>query len=94
MTPAMIVTWIFGLMLIYIRSAAGHDLGILLKPWMVTKLCGVVFQTCWHHFLVRHRKALAKGQRLHTERFWRMVNELPFLVAIVMVLAVTTEFGG
>lgn len=94
MNPAMIVAWIFGLMLLYIRSAGGHDPGILLKPWMATKLVGVVFQTGWHHFLAKNRKLLAQGKRVHTERFWRMVNELPFLVAIVMVLAVTTEFGG
>jgi len=94
MNPAMIVTWIFGLTLIYIRTAAGHDLGLLLRPWMATKLAGVVFQTCWHQFLGKSRKAFAQHKNKHSERFWRMVNELPFLVAIVMVLSVTTEFGG
>lgn len=94
MTPAMIVTWILGLILIYIRTAAGHDLGLLLRPWMATKLAGVVFQTGWHHFLSNSRKAFAQHKNRRSERFWRMVNELPFLVAIVMVLAVTTEFGN
>ncbi len=94
MNPAMIITWIFGLMLIYIRTDAGHDLGLLLKPWMLTKLVGVVFQTGWHHFLGKSRKAFAQHKNKHTERFWRMVNELPFLAAVIMVLAVTTEFGG
>ena len=94
MNPAMIFAWIFGLMLLYIRTDAGHDLGIILKPWLITKLSGVVFQTGWHHFLSVNRKAIAQGKRPHTERFWRVVNELPFLVAIVMVLAATTEFGG
>ena len=95
MNPAMIVAWIFGLLLFYFRSGGGSDWWhIFLKPWMATKLLGVVFQTGWHHFLSRNRKAFAQGKNTHTERFWRMVNELPFLVAIVMVLAVTTEFGG
>jgi putative membrane protein len=94
MNPAMVVTWALGLTLIYIRTAAGHDLGLLLRPWMATKLAGVVFQTGWHHFLSRSRKAFAQHKNRRSERFWRMVNELPFLVAIVMVLAVTTEFGG
>ena len=93
MTPAMIATWILGVTLIYIRTAAGHDLGLLLRPWMATKLAGVVFQTGWHHFLCNSRKAFALHKNRRSERFWRMVNELPFLVAIVMVLAVTTEFG-
>ena len=39
------------------------------------------------------RKALAAGRSERSERFWRMTNELPFLAAIVMVLAVTTKFG-
>ena len=94
MNPAMMVTWFFGLCLLWIRTGYGQHWDLLLKPWMVTKLLGVVFQTSWHHFLGANRKALAQGKRLHTERFWRMVNELPFLAAILMVLAVTTEFGG
>jgi putative membrane protein len=95
MNPAMVTAWLLGLTLIYIRGGGGADWWqILLKPWMFTKLCGVAFQTGWHHYLYLNRKALAQGKRLHTDRFWRMVNELPFLVAIVMVLSVTTEFGG
>ena len=40
------------------------------------------------------RKRLAEGRRDRSERFWRMTNELPFLAAIVIVLAVTTKFGA
>jgi putative membrane protein len=95
MNPAMITAWVFGLTLLYIRGGGGADWWrILLRPWMVTKLLGVVFQTGWHHFLATNRKAIAQGKARHSERFWRMVNELPFLAAIIMVLAVTTEFGG
>jgi putative membrane protein len=61
---------------------------------MATKLAGVVFQTGWHQFLAKSRRAFAQNKNKHSERFWRMVNELPFLVAIVMILSVTTEFGG
>ena len=61
---------------------------------MLTKIAGIVFQTGWHHFLGTARKAFARGERPHSERFWRLTNELPFLAAIVMVLAVTTEFGA
>jgi putative membrane protein len=94
MNPAMIVAWIFGLMLMWIRTAGFHDPGLLLKPWMATKLVGVVFMTSWHQFLASGRRAFARDANKHTERFWRMVNELPFIAAIIMVLAVTTEFGG
>ncbi len=93
MNPAMVAAWGFGLWLVWID---GHvrGWGFLLQPWMATKLAGVVFLTGWHHFLGRARKAFAAGANTRSERFWRMTNELPFLAAIVMVLAVTTEFGS
>ena len=92
MNPAFVVTWILGLTLIWVD---GHLRGwvFLSQPWMITKLAGVVFMTGWHHYLAVARKAFAAGRNRRSNRFWRMTNELPFLAAIVMVLAVTTEFG-
>lgn len=92
MNPAMVMTWVFGLTLIWV-DAHIRGWGFLSQPWMVVKLTGVVFMTSWHHYLALARKAFAKGLNRRSNRFWRAVNELPFLVAIVMVLAVTTEFG-
>ncbi len=46
----------------------------------------------WHGFLAAARKKFAAGTNTRSEKFWRMSNELPFLLAIVMVLAVTTQF--
>lgn len=84
--PAMILTWLFGLSLM----AARPD--VLAQPWMWVKLAGVVFLSSWHGFLAGARKKFAAGTNTRTEKFWRMTNELPFLAAVVMVLAVTTEF--
>ena len=94
MTPAMLAAWIFGLLLLDFRTANFRDPGLLLQPWMATKLLGVVFQTGWHHFLAKARKRFESGTNTRGEKFWRAVNELPFIAAIIMVLAVTTEFGG
>jgi putative membrane protein len=100
MNPAMVVAWILGLTLIWIDSrgygkAVFGPIGLLLaRPWMATKLAGVLFQTGWHHYLTISRKRFARGENRRSERFWRMVNELPFLAAIVMVMAVVTKFGG
>jgi len=93
MNPAMVAAFGFGCWLIWIDGQA-RGWGFLLKPWMLTKLSGVVFLLWWHHFLGRARKAFAAGTNARSEKFWRMTNELPFLAAIVMVLAVTTEFGN
>jgi putative membrane protein len=93
MNPAMIAAWVFGLCLIYI-DGEGRGWWFLAQPWMVAKLSGVIFLSGWHHYLARARKAFAEGKNKRSAKFWRMTNELPFLAAIVMVLAVTTEFGG
>lgn len=95
MNPAMIVAWLLGLTLIWFRSGGigGNDWSFLHQPWMIAKLAGVVFLTWWHHFLGTARKRFVAGTNAHSEKFWRMTNELPFLAAIVMVLAVTTEIS-
>lgn len=89
MTPAMLVVVAMGVTLVVFDGA-----DILKTPWMMAKLSGVLFLLGWHGFLMRSRRGFAQGARERTEKFWRMTNELPFLAAIVIVLSVTTKFGG
>ena len=93
MTPAIGVTWILGVSLILFHVyAMKQGWGFLLQPWMLVKLAAVIFLSGWHGFLSgSHRKFLA-GERPKSARFWRATNEIPFLAAIVAVLAVTLEF--
>jgi putative membrane protein len=94
MNTGFVLVWILGLTLIWFDATQQRwGWGFLLTPWMLTKLAGVVFLTGWHHYLGRARVALAAGRRERSERFWRMTNELPFLAAIVMILAITTKFA-
>jgi putative membrane protein len=92
MNPSFVLAWAFGLALIWIDGQV-RGWKFLAEPWMVAKLAGVLFLTAWHHYLGLARKAFAEGRNRRSDRYWRVVNELPFLAAIVMVLAVTTEFG-
>jgi putative membrane protein len=94
MGPAMVAAWLFGLGLIWIRSGGLQHPQFLAQPWMLTKFVGIAFMTWWHHFLGRARKRFAAHTNARSEKFWRAVNELPFVAAIIMVLAVTTEFGS
>jgi putative membrane protein len=93
MTPAMLAAWAFGLMLLAIRTDGFSNPGLMLHAWLLTKLIGVVLMTSWHHFMAVNARKFAEDRNKRPERFWRMVNEIPFLLAIVMVIAVTTEFG-
>ena len=92
MNPAFVLALLFGLCLIWVD---GHirGWGFLGQAWMVVKLAGVLLLSGWHHYLALARKAFAEGRNQRSNTFWRMTNELPFLAAIAMVLAVTTEFG-
>jgi putative membrane protein len=90
----MVIAWILGLSLIWVRTGQGQDPTVLSTPWLLTKLAGVLFLTWWHHYLGKARKAFVEARNRRSARFWRMTNELPFLAAIVMVLAVTLELGG
>ncbi len=92
MNPAMVAAWIFGLSLVWYDGAYVRGWSFLATPWMLTKIAGILFMTGWHGFLATSRKGLAEGRRDRSEKFWRMSNELPFLVLIVMVLAITTKF--
>lgn len=93
--PSMIVTWLLGISLILWHVYGAKEGWVFLaEPWMITKLACVIFLSGWHGFLSGARKKLARGERPRTARFWRATNEIPFLVAIVAVLAVTLQFGN
>jgi len=93
--PAMILAFVFGGWLIHLDIQRwGGAAAFLGQPWMIAKLAGVVALGAWHGFLARERKRIAAGASTRTGRFWRMTNEIPFLIAIVMVLSVTVEWGA
>ena len=93
--PSMVLTWIFGVgLILWHVYAANEGWAFLLQPWMLVKLAGVVFLSAWHGFLAGARKQIAAGKRPRTAKFWRATNELPFLAAVLMVLAVTLQFGA
>jgi putative membrane protein len=93
--PAMALTWILGVSLILWHVIAMRQgAAFLLEPWMLVKLAAVIFLSGWHGFLSASRRRIAGGERPKTAKFWRATNEIPFLVAIVAVLAVTLEFGN
>jgi protoporphyrinogen IX oxidase len=90
--PAMILVFIFGGTLVWVDlSRIGPH--FWLAPWFVVKIIGVILLSAWHGYLAGARRAFAENRNRRSERFWRMTNELPFLVAIVIVIAATTKFG-
>jgi putative membrane protein len=93
MNPAMIVVWLLGIALIWFDSTKLWGPSFLGTAWMSTKFVGVLFLTGFHMYLARARKAFARGDNRHSARFWRLMNEAPFVAAIIMVVAIVTKFG-
>ncbi len=85
MNPAMIATWLFGLLLL----AAQPEL--LRFGWMHTKLLLVAVLTGFHMALAAWRRAFAEDRNARPERFYRMVNEVPTLLLIGIVVMVIVQ---
>jgi putative membrane protein len=59
---------------------------------MIVKLACVLAISGWHGMLSASQRRIAAGERPRTARYWRATNEIPFLLAIVAILAVTLQF--
>ncbi len=85
MNPAMIVTWLLGLWLILENPAW------LMAGWLHAKLALVILLSVFHMACARYRRQLAAGTCLHTEKFFRIINEVPTLLMIAIVLLVVLK---
>ena len=87
MNPASIATWVFGLMLVFTPGIVDWT---LVWPW--TKAAAVIAMTWFHHWLAKRRKDFAAGTNVLTGRRYRMMNEVPTLLLIVIVFSVILKF--
>ena len=83
MTPAMILSWIFGLLLIH--SIGFQQLG---QTWMVLKIIFVIFLTLYHFYLGKTLNQFKFDQNTHSHKFYRLINEIPTILLILIVFAV------
>jgi len=85
-TPALIATWLLGLTL-------GWMGGWFDSGWLQAKLALVVALTAGHGLLARWVKAFAADRNRHSEKFYRIVNEVPTILMIaIVILAVVKPF--
>jgi protoporphyrinogen IX oxidase len=86
MTPAMIATWVFGLTL------AGMS-GYYASHWLQAKFALVVVLSGIHGWLARMVKDFAADRNTRGHRFYRVINEVPTLLMIVIVVLATVKPG-
>ncbi|MEL6748018.1 MAG: protoporphyrinogen oxidase HemJ [Pseudomonadota bacterium] len=86
MNPAMLATWALGLW-------AAVQGGYFSEGWLHAKLVLVIAMTGFHMFLARWRRQFAAGANEHTEKFYRIINEVPTVLLVgIVFLAVLRPF--
>jgi len=84
MTPAMVVSWVLGLWI-------AIDFEMFSQPWFHVKLAMVLGMTASHLFLIRCKNDFAADQNHRPEKFFRILNEVPTLLMIVIVIMVIVK---
>ncbi len=87
MNPAMIATWLFGLALVMTPGIVDWS-----EIWPWSKTAAVVAMTWFHMWLSQRRKDFAAGQNRLSGRRYRIMNEVPTLLLIVIVFSVIMKF--
>ena len=83
MNPAMIVSWIFGILLIH--TIGMDNFGSI---WLQLKLLFVVILTLYHFFLFQCLKKFAENNNTYSPKFYRIINEIPTVLLISIILVV------
>jgi putative membrane protein len=82
--PAMVVSWVIGLWLAY-------DAGFFRSGWLHAKLGLVLALSGVHGLMVRWVRDFAQDRNRHSEKFYRIINEVPTLLMIGIVLLVVLK---
>lgn len=83
MTPAMLATWVFGLWLALTPGVVDWS-----SVWPYAKAAAILGMTAFHGWCGKERKSLAAGSSTLTGRQFRLMNEVPTLLLIVIVVSV------
>ena len=83
MCPAMIFTWIFGLILIYLNG-----IEIFSELWIQIKIVLVVLLSVYNDYLGKCLKSLKNNTNTRSSKFFRIINEIPTVLLIFIVFIV------
>ena len=80
MTPAMILSWLFGLILIFILGFS-----VLNELWIQIKLTLVILLTIYHFYLGNCVSCFVDNQNINSSRYYKIINEVPTVLLIIIV---------
>ena len=83
MMPAMLLSWLFGVLLI-------HSLGfaVFAELWMQIKTVSIIILTYYHFLLGKYLNDFAINDNKNSSKFYRIINEVPTIILIVVVFVV------
>ena len=84
--PAMIAAWIFGILLVLTPGIVDWAMG---WPWVKATI--VLAMSGLHGLLSRWRRQFASERNIHTTRFYKLINEVPTVMMIVIVIMVVAK---
>ncbi len=83
MRPAMIFTWIFGILLIYFNG-----IEVFSQLWMQLKIVLVILLSIYHEYLGKCLYSLKNGTNSRSAKYFRIINEIPTIILILVVFIV------
>ena len=83
MNPAMIVSWVFGILLIH--TIGMDNFGSI---WLQLKLAFVIILTIYHFFLFQCLRKFVENRNTYSSKFYRIINEIPTVLLISIILIV------
>ena len=83
MNPAMILSWLFGIILIWINGIESF-----VYLWLQLKILFVVILTIYHEYLGKCMRLLKTKENTKTAKFYRIINEIPTILLILIVFIV------
>ena len=83
MNPAMIISWIFGVLLIH--SVGADNLSTF---WLQLKLFFVIILTIYHFFLFQHLRKFTENSSSYSPKFYRIINEIPSILLIGIIFII------
>jgi protoporphyrinogen IX oxidase len=85
-TPAMISAWTFGVLLVLTPGVINWGWG-----WWHVKLAAVILLSGFHGLLARWRRDFLLDRNVRPQRFYRMINEVPTLLMVIIVIMVVVR---
>ena len=83
MMPAMLLSWLFGILLI---NSLGFS--VFSELWMQIKIISVAILTYYHFLLGKYLNEFAMNKNNKSSKFYRIINEIPTIILIVVVFVV------